>query len=55
MSLRIRDETTLDVPAITALTEAAFLQAPHAAHTEHFIVTAPRGTVACHAAFEAMG
>ncbi len=24
MNLRIRDETTLDVPAITALTEAAF-------------------------------
>ncbi|QKO21143.1 GNAT family N-acetyltransferase [Rhodoferax sp. BAB1] len=42
MNLRIRDETTLDVPAITALTEAAFLNAPHTAHTEHFIVNALR-------------
>ncbi len=42
MNLRIRDETTLDVPAITALTEAAFLDAPHTAHTEHFIVNALR-------------
>ncbi len=42
MNLRIRDETTLDVPLITALTEAAFLNAPHTAHTEHFIVNALR-------------
>ena len=42
MNLRIRDETTLDVPAITALTETAFLNAPHTAHTEHFIVNALR-------------
>jgi putative acetyltransferase len=42
MNLRIRDETTLDVPAITALTEAAFLNAPHTAHTEHLIVNALR-------------
>ena len=42
MNLRIRDETTLDVPAITALTEAAFLNAPHTDHTEHFIVNALR-------------
>ncbi len=42
MNLRIRDETNLDVPAITALTEAAFLNAPHTGHTEHFIVNALR-------------
>jgi putative acetyltransferase len=42
MNLRIRDGATLDVPLITALTEAAFLNAPHTAHTEHFIVNALR-------------
>jgi putative acetyltransferase len=42
MSLRIRDENTLDVEAITALTEAAFRHAPHTSHTEQHIVNALR-------------
>jgi putative acetyltransferase len=42
MSIRIRDETTLDTPAIAALTEAAFLSAPHTSHTEQHIVNALR-------------
>lgn len=42
MSLRIRDENTLDVEAITALTEAAFRDAPHSSHTEQHIVNALR-------------
>lgn len=42
MSLRIRDENTLDVEAITALTEAAFRNAPHSSHTEQHIVNALR-------------
>ena len=42
MMLRIRDETTLDVEAITALTEAAFRDAPHTSHTEQHIVNALR-------------
>ena len=42
MPLRIRDENTLDVEAITALTEAAFHDAPHSSHTEQHIVNALR-------------
>ena len=40
--LRIRDENTLDVEAITALTEAAFLNAQHTSHTEQYVVNALR-------------
>lgn len=42
MSLRIRDEHTLDVPFIEALTEAAFRTAPHRSGTEQHIVNALR-------------
>lgn len=42
MSLRIRDENTLDVPFIEALTEAAFRNAPHRSGTEQHIVHALR-------------
>lgn len=38
----IRPETPADVEAIHALTEAAFLHAPHTEHTEQFIVRALR-------------
>ena len=38
----IRPETTADVPAIFALTEAAFRTAAHSAGTEQFIVNALR-------------
>jgi len=44
MMLKIRPETPVDIPAIHALTEAAFLHAPHTAHTEQFIVAALRKT-----------
>lgn len=39
---RIRDETTLDVEAITALTEAAFRDALHTSHAEQHVVNALR-------------
>jgi putative acetyltransferase len=42
MSIEIRNETAADVAAIEALTAAAFLNAPHADHTEQFIVNALR-------------
>ncbi len=42
MPLIIRQELPSDISAIHALTKAAFLHAPHAAHTEHFIVDALR-------------
>ena len=42
MPLRIRDENTLDVEAIAALTEAAFRDAPQSSHTEQYIVSALR-------------
>ena len=42
MSLRIRDENTLDVETIAVLTEAAFRDAPHSSHTEQHIVNALR-------------
>jgi putative acetyltransferase len=40
--LNIRNETPADIDAITTLTEAAFLNAPHTSHTEQFIVKALR-------------
>ena len=42
MPLLIRPETPADVPAIFALTEAAFRTAAHSAGTEQFIVNALR-------------
>lgn len=42
MNTVIRRELPSDVPAIHALTVAAFRDAPHAAHTEQFIVDALR-------------
>lgn len=41
-ALRIRDEIPADHAAIEAVTEAAFRNAPHAGHAEHFIVNALR-------------
>lgn len=42
MPLRIRREQPADIAPIAALTAAAFLDAPHSGHTEHFIVDALR-------------
>ncbi len=42
MNLHIRDERHGDANAIARLTEAAFANAPHSSHTEHFIVAALR-------------
>lgn len=42
MPLRIRREQAADIAPIAALTAAAFLDAPHSSHTEHFIVDALR-------------
>ena len=42
MNPLIRPETAADAEAIEAITIAAFLTAPHADHTEHFIVRALR-------------
>ncbi len=42
MNFRIRPETALDAAAIEAVTVAAFLNAAHADHTEHFVVKALR-------------
>jgi putative acetyltransferase len=42
MNIDIRNETAADVPAIGAVTRAAFLNAPHTSHTEQFIVSALR-------------
>jgi putative acetyltransferase len=42
MNIEIRNETAADVPAIEAVTTAAFLNAPHTDHTEQFIVNALR-------------
>jgi putative acetyltransferase len=41
-SIEIRAETAADVSAIEAVTMAAFLNAPHTSHTEHFIVSSLR-------------
>ena len=51
LSLEIREETDADIPAIEALTIAAFMNAPHTRHTEHF----PRGIISYHASFDAKG
>jgi putative acetyltransferase len=42
ISIEIRNELPADVPAIEAVTTAAFLNAPHTAHNEQFIVSALR-------------
>ena len=42
MTLSIRSEAPTDYLAITAVTEAAFLDAPHTDHNEQFIVAALR-------------
>ena len=42
MSITIRSETPQDAAAIERLTAAAFRDAPHTSHTEHFIVNALR-------------
>ena len=42
MNIKIRTETAADIPAIEAVTIAAFLHAPHTSHTEQFIVSALR-------------
>ena len=42
MTLSIRPELASDIPAIHALTKAAFRNAPHSSHTEQFIVNALR-------------
>lgn len=44
MNIEIRNEVSTDVDAIDAVTTAAFLSAPHTAHTEQFIVKALRKT-----------
>ena len=44
MSITIRSETPRDAAAIERLTAAAFRDAPHTSHTEHFIVSALRRT-----------
>ena len=35
MNIKIRGETSVDLPAIEALTTSAFLNVPHTSHTEH--------------------
>ncbi len=40
--IKLRRESSSDLAAIHELTAAAFLDAPHASHTEHFIVDALR-------------
>jgi putative acetyltransferase len=42
MNTILRVELPADAPRIHALTEAAFLAAPHTSHTEQFIVDALR-------------
>lgn len=42
MTIEIRSELPSDVTAIEAVTVAAFLNAPHASHTEQFIVNVLR-------------
>ncbi|MBL1175202.1 GNAT family N-acetyltransferase [Pantanalinema sp. GBBB05] len=44
MNIIIRPEVPSDTTAITALTVAAFLNAPHTSHTEHLIVNALRSS-----------
>lgn len=40
--IRIRQESAADIPAVSQVTTAAFLAAPHTSHTEEFIVDALR-------------
>lgn len=42
MNIKMRSERPSDLPAIEALIAAAFREAPHASHTEQFIVNALR-------------
>jgi putative acetyltransferase len=42
MSITIRPQTSADSQTIEELTARAFLNAPHASHTEHYIVNALR-------------
>jgi putative acetyltransferase len=42
VSIRVRKETDQDILEIEAVTEVAFLNAPHTSHTEQFIVRALR-------------
>lgn len=42
MNIKIRSESASDASAIEAVTVAAFLDAPHASHTEHHIIDALR-------------
>jgi len=42
MNITIRDERNEDIEAIEKLTEAAFQNAEHTSHTEHFIVNSLR-------------
>ena len=42
--IRIREESAHDIPAVTRVTTEAFLAAPHASHTEEFIVGALRSS-----------
>lgn len=42
MPAKIREEVSADIPAIEAVTVAAFLNAPHTSHTEQYIVNALR-------------
>jgi putative acetyltransferase len=42
MNIKIRGETSSDLPAIEAVTTSVFLNAPHTNHTEHHIVNALR-------------
>lgn len=42
MTIQLRHEAPDDIAAIDALTIAAFANAPHTSHTEHFIVRALR-------------
>jgi putative acetyltransferase len=49
----IRQENPADIPSIHALTKAAFLNAPHTAHAEQFIVDALRAAKALSASLVA--
>lgn len=42
MSIRVRKEIKQEISDIEAVTEAAFLNAPHSSHNEQFIVNALR-------------
>lgn len=42
VNIEIRNESVADIPAISALTVAAFIRAPHTSYTEQFIINALR-------------